>query len=354
MSFLGSFFSKSYLGVDIGTTTIKVVELGAGAQKPKLKNYGHLEAREHLDRLGGAIQTSSLEIENKGTTELLTVLLRKMKPSTKAAVASVPTFSGFTTLLELPEMTDKELAQAIQFQAREHIPLPLEEVIFDWTVVHKRQEGGVARQDVLLSAIPLSVVRAYQSIFENAGLSLNYIELDSVAAVRAAIGNDPTPTVLVDIGSRATVISVADGGSLRLTFNAETSGNDLTLSIAKSLKVGTRRAEELKRTRGLVTRAADEELSALLMPLLDAIISEVTRAISIYKEKHGVVERVMLTGGTANMPHIVEYVGDQLKLPVVVAAPLHRLEYSSSIEPLAKELGPVFTPAIGLALKNFS
>ena len=132
------FFRKeSYLAVDIGTASIKMVELDGGGGKPMLKNYAMLETSGHLDRPNDAIQTSSLKIVDKETAGLLRVLTSEMKTKAKTVVASLPAFSAFTALIDLPVMSPEEISKTMQYQARSFIPLPLTEVTLDWLPIMK-------------------------------------------------------------------------------------------------------------------------------------------------------------------------------------------------------------------------
>ena len=124
-SITSSFKRESYLGVDIGTASIKAAEVIEEGGVARLKNYGILESQGHLERINNAIQTSSLKIVDKETSELLKHLVDEMKPSTNNAAGSLPAFSVFTSLLDIPVMSKEETAQAMQYQAKTFVPLPL-------------------------------------------------------------------------------------------------------------------------------------------------------------------------------------------------------------------------------------
>ena len=119
------FSPGAYLGVDIGTTSIKVAELLKTPKGLRLSNYGLLESYGHLERFNDAIQTSSLKLLGKETAEMLKLLIKKSKIKTKRAIASIPLFAAFTILLEVPSMSSEEITQSMQFQARQYIPLPI-------------------------------------------------------------------------------------------------------------------------------------------------------------------------------------------------------------------------------------
>ena len=146
MGFLNSlkslFGGGSYLGVDIGTASIKLVEMSKGGLaggRPTLKNYGILETYGHLERINDAIQTSNLKMIEQTTADLLKVLLNNTQVKSRKTIASIPAFSAFTTLLEIPLMSKEETARAMYYQARQYIPMPLSEVSLDWIVVGEQE-----------------------------------------------------------------------------------------------------------------------------------------------------------------------------------------------------------------------
>lgn len=346
--------TQSYLGVDIGTTSIKIVEVSKGKTKPKIENYGVLETYGHLERLNDAIQTSALKIVEKETAELLKLLLKQLKIKSQQTIASIPAFSSFITLLEIPEMSDADIVKTMPFQIRQHIPLPVSEVTIDWVRVGRREdEKGFTKQQILLISVPKEQIRRYENIFKLAGLRLKALEMESFSLIRALVDNDPTPTIIVDIGARSTNIVVVDKGFLKHNTQTDFAGGSLTQAIASGLNINIRRAEELKKQRGLLGAGGEYELSTLTLPFLDAIINEVKRAqVAFEKSGEVKIERVILAGGGANMLGIDKYFEKQMGLPTVIGNPFSKVEYPAKIEPIIKELGPSFSVAIGLGIKN--
>jgi type IV pilus assembly protein PilM len=355
MSVLDSFLGKgSCLGIDIGTTSIKIAEILKGKKKPALLNYGVLETYGHLDRVNDAIQTSSLKIAEQETARLLKLLVGKLGVKSKEVIASMPAFSSFISLLKTPEMSDAETVKAMSFQIRQRIPLPVSEVAIDWLRGAKRRdESGNVTQEILLISIPNEYIKRYQSIFKLAGLDLVAIELESLGLVRALVENDPTPTLIADIGARATNIVVVENGLIKHGIQSDFAGSSLTQAVANGLNINIRRAEELKRKRGISSAGSEYELSTLTLPFLDAIINEVRRARDFYeKDSSSKIERIILAGGGANLSGIDKYVQEQMNMPVIIGNPFLNLEYPAKIEPLVKELGPALSVAIGLGMKG--
>ncbi|MBI1960705.1 MAG: type IV pilus assembly protein PilM [Candidatus Liptonbacteria bacterium] len=349
------FKQDSYLGVDIGTASIKIVELKNAEKKPKLINYASLESPEHLDRVNSAIQTSSLDIGIEHTTALLRQLLDQMKPTTREAVGSLPSFLTFMTMIELPDMPEADLAKAIGFHARQYIPFKTEDVAIDWARVGSYEdESGKTKHQIFVTAVPNEYIRRYQQIFKRAGLSLKALEAESFSIVRSLIVNDPTATIIADIGNRSTNIAVSDQGHLKHNAQIDFAGISLTQAISNGLSIRMSRAEELKKRNGLTALGTGEyELSTLMLPFLDAILTEIQRVKATYEKKSArTVERVVLTGGGARLPGIGPYAEKHLMMPVVVDSPFKTLEYDLAQEPVLASLAPLFSVAVGLGLRE--
>ena len=334
--------TKSYLGVDIGTLSIKIVELSNESGRPKLENYANLT-------------NYGLTSENKRTFggQASPMLQRLIKESGTKAIEvnmSVPIFSSFLTVMELPQMPEAEIANAIQFEAKKYVPVPLESVVVDWSLIG--EEAGKIL--VVLVAIPKDLINEYTAIARDAGLKLLSIELETVSAVRALIGNDPIPTILMDMGSRDTTISLVDGGHLRISHSIEMSGEDLTRALASGLNINWRRAEEIKKETGLKVMNENSQIAGIITPLLDPIVNStqniMDKNLSKMKKK---IEKLIIYGGASKMPGFAEYLSGRLKIDVVIGNPFNKIIYPEKLKPIIDEIGHEFTVAAGLALKAF-
>ncbi len=354
--FFKSNLGSSYLGVDIGTTSIKVIEVERGGRLPRVINYGFLESGGYLARANQALQTSTLKLFEKEAVELLRLVLNEMKVQTKEAVASLPVFSAFTTVLDFPDMNPADLEKAIPFQAKQYVPVPLSEVALDWTKVGEfTDERGFKHIRVLMVSVPQEQILKYQRIFKLAGLTLNALELESLCLARLFGGNDPTPTVVVDIGSRSTNIAFLEQGQLRFNAQSDFAGASLTQALATGLGITSLRAEELKKDRGIIGTGPGLELSTIMLPFLDAIINEVKTSIFKYQSQFPQalkIERLILAGGGANLAGIETYFGKEFDVPVVKATPFTQFEYPQDMTPMLAELNPLMSVALGLVLNR--
>jgi type IV pilus assembly protein PilM len=353
--------AKSYLGVDIGTLSIKIVELSSENGRPKLENYASLANYGLTSE--NPLQENAVRTQKAFGGEAGLMLRRLIKESgmkTNEINMSVPIFSSFLTIMELPRMSEAEIARAIQFEAKKYVPVPLESVVVDWSLIGEEadlpasltQAGQVGKISVLLVAIPKDLINEYTAIARDAGLKLLTVELETVSATRALIGNDPVPTILMDMGSRDTTISLIDGGHLRISHSIETSGEDLTRALAGGLNVSWRRAEEIKKENGLKAMNENGQIAGLVTPLLDSIVNSTQNIMDIHSSKtKKKIEKLMIYGGASKMPGFAEYLSNRLKIDVVAGNPFNKIIYPEKLNPIINEIGHEFAVAAGLALK---
>jgi type IV pilus assembly protein PilM len=350
------FHSDACLGVDIGTTSIKMVEVRAGKKAPRVTNYGMLESSGYLARANQALQTSGLKIFEKDAVALLKALIKELGSSTKDAIASLPPFDVFMTIVDFPAMEAKDVAKALVYQAKQYVPMPLSEVALDWMKIADYQdEKGFAHQKILLISVPQEQIKKYQHMFQLAGLRLRALEIESLSIARLFAG-DPTPTVIVDIGSRSTNIIFMEKGVLTWSTQSDIAAASITQALATSLGINPMRAEELKKERGILGTGPNYELSTIMMPFLDAIVNEVKRATYSYRQQFptaATAERAVLAGGGANLSGIEKYFEKEIGIPVVKATPFSRFEVPDAIMPFIPELGAPMIVALGLGMKQF-
>lgn len=343
----------SVLGVDIGTTSIKAVEIAKDSPKPRLKNYGILQTYNHLDRFNSAIQTNALKISENETAELLRKLVKKAKFGSRSVIASIPAFSAFVTLIEMPMMAEVEISKTMAFQVKQHIPLPISDVAIEWIKIGEREEGENLKQQILFISIPKETISKYQNIFKMAGLNLLALEVESISLARALIV-ELKPIIIADIGAYSSNIVVTENYFLKSNITTDFAGASLTQAIANGLNISPKRAEELKKLKGLKATGGEYELSTLPQPYLDVIIKEIIRTRNDYEKNYSKkIEKILVAGGGANLIGIEEYFEKQLKIPVDVGNSFAKVSYPSEINLLTKELGVELAVAVGLGIKNF-
>ncbi len=347
---------KNILGVDIGTVSIKIVELqSAGEGNFLLMNYGIAESSEYLDRSNSVIQSSSFKIDEVSAIDMLSFLLKKGDFKTKDCCASVPGFTSFTSLIELPVMSENELAQAIPYQARSLVPLPISDVTIDWMPIGTfEDEKGNKKQQIFMVSVPNETINTYQTIFKRAGLSLKMLEIEGMSLARALSDKGRGNTLVIDIGALSTLITVVSNGSLKYSTQTDFAGSSLTQALIKGLGISSKRAEILKKQRGLSGMAGEYGLSTLMQPFLDVIINEAKRVCDIFEKKYNQkIEQVLLTGGGAGLNGIEGYITRGLELQATKGSGLEKIKFPAIIAPVSGWVGSRFAVALGAGLKIF-
>jgi type IV pilus assembly protein PilM len=349
------FKSNKRLGIDIGTAAIKAVELDHEGGRFTLSNYGLFELKgiKTESSSTAVVGQSILKLPDEEITWGLKELLSTAGIKTKDTVASIPSFSTFSTVIEMPYLSDQDLAKALPFEAKKYIPIPLDEVILDWSIVGSKQENSrIPIAEIFLAAVPKAETFRYKMIAEGAGLNLLAIELENSALIRALLGNDQSPIGLVNIGGRSTSIVVVDKGYERIGHSYEIGGFEITKSIARSLNISLEKAEDLKKRLGM--KDIDENIiNEAMLSLVDMMVFETKKTITNYEaSKNKQVSKILLMGGLTNMPNFVEYFKQKLGRDIYIGNAFARVIYPEELNPIIKELASSFSVATGLAMRE--
>jgi len=346
--------SKSQLGVDIGSSNIKIVQLKPVDSKFVLETYGLVNFSYQIatkDSSGGITQTA----------QLLKNLVSKSRATTNQIVASLPNSSVFTSVIEMPKIPENELKTAIEFEAKKYVPLPLAEVALSWSVIEDKKArinkdtnlgfktAGESRTKVLLTAVPTAVIDNYLKVFELAGLTPLALEIESLSLIRSLVGEDLNINLVIDIGAKSTSINLVDSGYLRLSKNLNVGGDTVTGSIAQSLSVNFARAEQFKKDFGL--SGSGQQIPQVMRPILDIIKSEASQLISLFESRGERIGKILLSGGGSKLPSLKEYFS-VLGKPVVLANPWSQVLYPEKLKPVIEPLGLNLAVAVGLAMRK--
>jgi type IV pilus assembly protein PilM len=287
-------------------------------------------------------------------------LVKESGVHTRNVVAAFPESITFTRVIEMPKITDQELSSAIEWSAEQYIPMPLSEVKLSWMVLGEGDtgDGGEKMLRVLLVAAPLTLIERYMSIIELAGLEAYAFETEVIAISRALLPMDqsgPT-TLIVSVGASTTDLSIVDSQNIQFTRSIGTGGTALTRAISQELGFENAQAEEYKRSYGLLEDQLEGKIMNILKPVVDVIVSEVERAILFYQTKHisNPVKRVVVTGGSAQLPGLVVYMASSLGVEVQVGDPWQGIQipdkFSSVTEDVQNKVS--YSVSIGLAKRD--
>ena len=343
------FFPKKMLGVDVGTSSIKIVEISRWGGGKTLENYGEVASTALYKEPVKTFERGSYLLSDFFVSRAVTAILQEAKIKTKEAIFSIPDFSTFCTSMELPPMTEKEIQQAVYYTAPQYIPLSITETTLDWKVVSGTPGDKNSSLKILLIAIPNQVIQGYQKIAQLAGLELYALEAETLAITRALVKDKKKIICLMDIGVQSTTVNIIDKGILKKSYSFGFASNQLTYAVSSALGLGYNEAEELKNKQGLTSLNAD--LTKTLYLLIDPLLLQI-RKISgdFYQEENKDIEEIYLTGGTANLPGLKEYFEEALKKNIEIPNCFSDLLYPPILEEKIKNMGPSFSVAVGLSL----
>ncbi len=363
----GSLFAKkgaSVIGVDIGSSFMKVVQLKQKNGKAILETYGELALGPYAEAsIGQATQLSSEKI-----IPILTDLLKEANVTTKDAGISLPIQSSLLSFMKMPNVDERKLAQMIPLEARKYIPVSISEVSLDWWVLPRKlpsaPDGGNPEDvpssslatdkktiDVLVVAFLNETIRDYNAIIAGTKLENAFLELEVFSTVRSTFGNSAAPVLVFDMGARTTKIAVLEHGIIRAQHIINRGSQDITMAITESLGVSVGRAEHLKREMGLT--GDDTSVTETARLITDHILAEVQTVILDYERKNNrMIKQVVLTGGGVLLKGFYEAADAAIDTEVTYADPFKRTEAPAFLAPVLRDAGPEFAVAVGLALRK--
>lgn len=370
MGFFGG-KKRSYLGVDLGAGGVKLVELQNEKGRARLYTYGFTE------RLPDA-QPANMVDSAKETGDLLRKIVQKSKTSTRRTVAGLPIASVFSSIITVPKGNDKELREAIQWQAKKLIPVPLEEMVLDFkpiiapgaekgkpkpqTPAEKEQQkkDDAKNVQVLITGASKAMVQKYVTVFKLAGLELVSLETETFALIRSLIGKDRATTMIVDIGAIRTNIVIVENGIPFVTRSLDMGGAALTKAMARTLSMEMKSAEEMKcDIKSVSTLYPGEGLPKIFETSIAPMLTELQYSMNLYLGQGDgqpapgkQVEKIILTGGSAALPSLAPFFARQLNIKTYLGDPWARVVYSDDLRPVLEEIGPRFAVSVGLAMRD--
>lgn len=344
---------RQAIGVDISDVSVELLELNRGAMGGITV---HALSRAELSP--GTVQNGEILDPNRLQTILAeTFAAAQPRPfRTRNAIVALPETRVLLRAFEFPHaLTEEQVRRAIPFEAEGALPLTLDEITYD---IHFHR-SRVATHHVLFAGAPRRIVDAYLAVLHGAGLHPVALDVESAALARSIVGAREDPILVVDIGGRATVISVVEREMVHTTVTLSVAGDVFTEHVAQALRISPDEAEMRKRQEGMTT--ATPPVREALADAQKPIIQEIQRTLQYHKTHTGrTVRELYLAGGSAQLPGIVEYLAENVGLKVQVGDPwaTRAIRFPSAVpEPsrtrMTEARGALAT-VVGLALRGVS
>lgn len=339
-------FSKTtdYFGIDIGATSVRLVQLKKHGNKPVLVAYGSAPLPTNLVASDSADAVDQLALAIKK-------LVKDAGITTKSVVAALPAAKVFASVITTPKLSAAELSKAVKYQADQYIPMPIDQVRLDWTVLGPGANEN--EQLVLLIAAPNNTTEKYLQIFEKAGLELVALEVDVTALSRAVLTPDAGHVVLLDIGSLASTVSLVVNGSPRLIHSVPVGAAAFVQALGQGLKIDANQAMAMVQKFGMNQTSMDGKILKNLQPVVDNIMEEIKKSVAFYtNENHDTkFDKLVFTGGAAGMPELPLYIANSLKMPVELGNAWLNVSYPANMQNDLAAVNREYAVAVGCAAR---
>jgi len=350
------------IGIDIGSSSIKVVEIKKKDGKAVLVTYGMIGLGPYADLDIGRV--TNLPVEK--TVEALNETLKQSSVTNNKVAMAMSVQSSLIFSLDLPPNVKKnEMASIIATEARRYIPVPITEVSLDWFSLPKKEINfleannqdsnihSVEKNEVLVVAIQNDAISKYRSIVDGCKLDASFFEIEVFASIRSNFEHELSLVLLIDFGASRTRLSIVEFGTLKSFHIIARGGADITDSISKSFSIPFTEAEKMKKEYGLYGNPNEKSLADIIKTHTDYIFSETNNVLLGYEKKYNrTISKVILTGGGSLMKGIKETAENNFKAEVEVGHPFSKIGAPVFLDKVLESSGPLFAVALGLALRK--
>ena len=354
--------SDSAVGIDIGSSSIKIVEVKKKAGKAVLETYGAIALGPYGELDIGRVTN----LPTEKIVEALKEVLKQSGVATTSTALSIPVQSSLIFTIELPsQVKESEIATIVPTEARKYIPVPITEVSLDYFLLPKKEStfeeannpdavlSEPGKNEVLVVAIQNDAVSKFRSIVSQCQLEAGFFEIEIFSSVRANFEHELSLVLLMDFGASRTKLSLVEFGMVKNFHIINRGGADISDAISKSLSIPFAKAEEMKKEFGLFENPAEKSLADIIKVHTDYIFSETNSVLSNYEKKYDrTISKVILTGGGCLLKGLKETAENNFKAEVQIGHPFSKTSAPAFLEKVFENVGPEFAIALGLALRK--
>ena len=359
-AFSGIFGKKhtAFVGIDIGTHSIKLVQFKKEAGQIVLETYGEVALGPYAEEPIGAITN----LPPEKLSEALTNIIEQANITSRHATIAVPSAASLIFVLEIPIAVQGQSASVIRNEARKYVPVPLSEVSLDWQIIPENEvyggkdnkKGDRKSFDYLVAVVRNDAVERFGAVLKTVKkFDANEFEIETFSTIRSSLKNELTPTLLVDFGASGTRMSIVEYGVVHKFHSVNRGSGYLTASLQKSLELEFEEAEALKKEVGLDQNHENKEACKILQTGVEYIMSEMHNVIFDYEKEHRKpINKIILTGGGSALRGLIPLIESRYKVTTTFANPFSRVLSPDFLEEVLENAGPEFAVACGLALRQ--
>lgn len=335
-------------GLDIGASSIKAVWLAKNNNKYSLESIVSTPASSK-----GVYSEAFFDQQILG--ESIKKMVSDANIGTPNVNISMPQSQVFLKVIEMPELSERELQAAIIWEMEQQVPMPFDQVKTDWQILEHRERNGERMEEILLVAAPLNLLEKYAKVINLAGLSMQAIETEIISVHRTLMPllSESGADLVINLGASTTDIAITRNKIINIVFSVPLGGIAITRAISTDLGIDIMQAENFKRAYGLSKEAFEGKIGKSLIPILESIVSDIRKAMLLFREKNGneSIKQVILSGGSALLPKIDTFFTDALDTQVVIGNGWQ----INNIENVPQEVlidSPSYNSVLGLALRE--
>lgn len=354
--------SGSAIGIDIGTSAIKVVEIKKKGGKAVLETYGAISLGPYAETDAGRV--TNLPVDK--LSEALKEVLKQSGVEGSACGVAIPVQSSLIFTIDLPSQVRKsEMPSIVPTEARKYIPVPINEVSLDYFILPEKAPSfeemnnpdvhisSGDKTHVLVVATQNDAVSRFRSIASQASIAASFFEIEVFSSVRSNFQHELSPVLLMDLGASRTKLSIVEFGTVKAYHTIDRGGADMTDSIARSLNIPFYEAEKMKKEFGLFDNPKDKSVPDIIKIHTDYIFSETNNVLLNYEKKYNrTISKVIITGGGALLKGFRELALNNFRAEVELGKPFSKIGTPEFLEKVLETMGPEFAVAIGLALRK--
>ena len=356
----------SAVGIDIGSSAIKVVEIKKRGSKAILETYGAIALGPYAGLDVGRV--TNLPVEK--LSGALREVLKQSGVTISGAAFSIPVQSSLIFVIELPpQVGEDRMAEIVSTEARKYIPVPITEVSLDYFILPKKESSfeemnessnnsavsqkSTEKINVLVVATQNDAISKYRSIVSECSLAASFFEIEIFSSVRANFEHELSPVLLIDFGASRTKLSIVEFGMIKSYHTIDRGGADISDSISKSLSIPFSEAEKMKKEFGLFGNPAEKSLPDIIKIHLDYIFSETNNTLLSYEKKYNrTISKVIFTGGGSLLKGLSEVATNNFRAEIEMGRPFSKVNAPAFLDKVLETMGPEFAVALGLALRK--
>lgn len=335
---------SSFVGLDLGTTAIRVVELKLNGASNKLITYGQTP-------IDSTMASSDSGVDRKRLGDAIKELFAKAQVSTKNVAFGLPSSRVFTTVVDIDKLPENELAKAIRFQADSIIPTDIAESKIDWSVVGESPINK-NKLEIILSSVTNEFIESQLDFIESIGLNAIAFEPDNLAMSRALLAPDVAqPQMVLDIGYKSTDLVIAMNGAPRLTRSVPNGLESILRSAVQNLNIEQKQAEQFIYKFGLVQGKLEGQTYKSIVGTVENIISEIQKSIKFFNSRYAntSISKIIISGSATSIPEFASFIANKTGISVEIGNAWRNVSYPQPRQNELLSIADTFATAVGLA-----